>query len=218
MTITDNPTSDDTANGQVIVAELITDDDAEATAEAEAVEAEVEAAVSAFREALAGVLERQIEAGHSLSRQLVSATSAAAEAVVESPAKVIASIRDGATLPVAVSDTGSAVQDVLVESGRDIRSAVGEYVGRNAVGPNAVIAGASQVAGEFVRAQGTVTATAVDGLFSLAGIAAQGEDVREAATREWDELRTTATSAREAVEAQIATTRESIRDAFDVTA
>lgn len=208
MTITDKPITEDTANGQVIEAELIDD----------AVAAEDEATASAFREALAGIVERQIDAGHSLSRQLVSATSAAAEAVVESPAKVIASVRDGATLPVAVSDTGSAVQEVLAESGRDIRSAVGEYVGRNAVGPNAVIVGASHVAGSLVRAQGSVTATAVDGLFSVAGTAAQGEDVREAATREWGELRTTATSAREAVEAQITTARESIRDAFAATA
>ena len=36
--------------------------------------------------------------------------------IVESPAKVISSIRDGATLPDAVSETGSAVQDVLAES------------------------------------------------------------------------------------------------------
>ncbi|MDR3659761.1 MAG: hypothetical protein P4L86_05010 [Mycobacterium sp.] len=208
MTITDKPITEDTANGQVIEAELIDD----------AVAAEDEATASAFREALAGIVERQIDAGHSLSRQLVSATSAAAEAVVESPAKVIASVRDGATLPVAVSDTGSAVQEVLAESGRDIRSAVGEYVGRNAVGPNAVIVGASHVAGSLVRAQGSVTATAVDGLFSVAGTAAQGEDVRESATREWGELRTTATSAREAVEAQITTARESIRDAFAATA
>ena len=82
----------------------------------------------------------------------------------------------------AVSETGSAVQDVLAESGRDIRSAVGEYVGRNAVGPNAIIAGASQVAGSLVRAQGALTATAVDGLFTVAGTAAQcAEDVREVA-------------------------------------
>lgn len=211
MTITENPTTTDTANGQVIEAELVQ------TAEAAAEEATNTGL--AIREVLSGVLERQLDAGHSLTRQLVSATSAATEAVVESPAKVISSIRDGATLPDAVSETGSAVQDVLAESGRDIRSAVGEYVGRNAVGPNAIIAGASQVAGSLVRAQGALTATAVDGLFTVAGTAAQGvEDVREVATREWSELRTTATSAREAIEAQVSASRESIRDAFDTTA
>lgn len=206
MTITETPTTNDIANGQVIEAELVeTADAAEETG-------------LAIREVLSGVLERQLDAGHSLTRQLVSATSAAAEAVVESPAKVISSVRDGATLPHAVNETGSAVQDVLAESGRDIRSAVGEYVGRNAVGPNAIIAGASQVAGSLVRAQGALTATAVDGLFTVAGTAAQGDDVREVATREWSELRTTASSAREAVEAQLTTARESIRDAFDTTA
>ncbi|BBX85119.1 hypothetical protein [Mycolicibacterium aubagnense] len=206
MTITETPTTNDIANGQVIEAELVeTADAAEETG-------------LAIREVLSGVLERQLDAGHSLTRQLVSATSAAAEAVVESPAKVISSVRDGATLPHAVNETGSAVQDVLAESGRDIRSAVGEYVGRNAVGPNAIIAGASQVAGSLVRAQGALTATAVDGLFTVAGTAAQGDDVREVATREWSELRTTASSAREAVETEITTARESIRDAFDTTA
>ncbi|MUL66234.1 hypothetical protein BOO86_17315 [Mycobacterium sp. CBMA 234] len=208
MTITETPTTNDTANGQVIEAELVESTDA----------ADADETGLAIREVLSGVLERQLDAGHSLTRQLVSATSAAAEAVVESPAKVISSVRDGATLPNAVSDTGSAVQDVLAESGRDIRSAVGEYVGRNAVGPNAVIAGASHVAGSLVRAQGALTATAVDGLFTVAGTAAHGDDVREVANREWSELRTTASSAREAVEAQIATTRENIRDAFDALA
>lgn len=209
MTITENPTTNDTANGQVIEAELVQ------TAEAAAEEATNTGL--AIREVLSGVLEHQLDAGHSLTRQLVSATSAATEAVVESPAKVISSIRDGATLPDAVSETGSAVQDVLAESGRDIRSAVGEYVGRNAVGPNAIIAGASQVAGSLVRAQGALTATAVDGLFTVAGTEGV-DDVREVATREWSELRTTATSAREAIEAQVSASRESIRDAFDTTA
>lgn len=208
MTITETPTTNDIANGQVIEAELVETADA----------AEKETNSLVIREVLSGVLERQLDAGHSLTRQLVSATSAAAEAVVESPAKVIASVREGATLPHAVNETGSAVQDVLAESGRDIRSAVGEYVGRNAAGPNAVIAGASHVAGSLVRAQGALTATAVDGLFTVAGTAAQGDDMREAATREWSELRTTASSAREAVEAQITAARESIRDAFDTTA
>ena len=114
MTITETPTTNDIANGQVIEAELVeTADAAEETG-------------LAIREVLSGVLERQLDAGHSLTRQLVSATSAAAEAVVESPAKVISSVRDGATLPHAVNETGSSVQDVLAESGRDIRSAVGE--------------------------------------------------------------------------------------------
>ena len=59
----------------------------------------------------------------------------------------------------------------------------------------------------------------IDGLFTVAGTAAQGvDDVREVATREWSELRTTATSAREAIEAQVSASRESIRDAFDTTA
>lgn len=210
MTITETPTTNDTANGQVIEAELV---------EAADAAAEETNTGLAIREVLSGVLERQLDAGHSLTRQLVSATSAAAEAVVESPAKVLSSVRDGATLPDAVTETGSAVQDVLAESGRDIRSAVGEYVGRNAVGPNAIIAGASHVAGSLVRAQGALTATAVDGLFTVAGTATQGaDDVREVAGREWGELRTTATSAREAVGAQITVTRESIRDAFDITA
>ncbi|MDH6245462.1 hypothetical protein [Mycobacterium sp. OTB74] len=205
MTATDTPTTtDDTANGQVIEAELIPVAD-------ETIEAE--STGLAIREVLGDVLERQLDAGHGLSRQLVSATAAAAEAIVESPAKVIAAVRDGATLPVAFSETSAAVQDVIVESGRDIRSAVGEYVGRNAVLPNAVIAGASQVAGSLVRAQGSLTATAVDGAFAVAGTAVQGEDVREAATRRWSEMRTTASTAREAIGEQVTVARQNIRDA-----
>jgi hypothetical protein len=205
MTATDTPTTtDDTANGQVIEAELIPVAD-------ETIEAE--STGLAIREVLGDVLERQLDAGHGLSRQLVSATAAAAEAAVESPAKVIAAVRDGATLPVALSETRVAVRDVVVESGRDIRSAVGEYVGRNAVLPNAVIASASQVAGSLVRAQGSLTATAVDGVFSVAATAVQGDDVREAATRRWSELRTTASTAREAIGEQVTVARQNIRDA-----
>ena len=57
MTITETPTTNDTANGQVIEAELVQ------TAEAAAEEATNTGL--AIREVLSGVLERQLDAGHS---------------------------------------------------------------------------------------------------------------------------------------------------------
>ena len=55
------------------------------------------------------VLERQLDAGQDLSTHLIEATTDAAAAVVESPAKVIAAIRSGATLPAALGETNEAV-------------------------------------------------------------------------------------------------------------
>jgi len=61
------------------------------------------------------VLERQLDAGQDLSTHLIEATTDAAVAVVESPAKVIAAIRSGATLPAALGETNEAVQEADLE-------------------------------------------------------------------------------------------------------
>lgn len=181
-------------------------------AEAAAIEAEatVKRRVLAVRE----VLERQLVAGHGLSGELVNATTDATAALVEAPAKVIAAVRDGATLPTAFGETGDAVQVAVSAAGTRIRDAVGEYVGQQSTLPNAVITGAAEVAGALVRAQGSLAASAVDGVFSVATVASKGGDVRDAIDQEWSELNATAVAARDAVEARVSVARQGIRDAI----
>ncbi|MHA3018834.1 hypothetical protein ACXPWS_01010 [Mycobacterium sp. BMJ-28] len=172
-------------------------------------EPEVKRTVPAVRE----VLERQLAAGHGLSGELVSAATDATAALVEAPAKVIAAVRDGATLPTAFGETGDAVQAGLGAAGDRIRHAVGEYVGQQATLPNAVITGAAEVAGSLVRAQGSLAASAVDGAFGIATVASAGGDLRDAIDQEWSELNATAVAARDAVQARVSAARRSIRDA-----
>ena len=100
------------------------------------------------------VLERQLDAGQDLSTHLIEATTDAAVAVAESPAKVIAAIRSGATLPAAIGETNEAVQEAVLMAGSRIRTAVGAYVNQQAPLPNAVIVGAAEVAAATVRGQG----------------------------------------------------------------
>ena len=182
--------------------------------EAEAAAIEVEAGVKRRVLAIREVLERQLVAGHGLSGELVTATTDATAAVVEAPAKVIAAVRDGATLPTAFGETGDAVQVAVNEAGTRIRNAVGEYVTQQSTLPNAVITGAAEVAGSLVRAQGSLTASAVDGAFSIATVASKGGDVRDAIDAEWSELNATAVAARDAVQVGVSTARQGIRDAI----
>lgn len=176
--------------------------------------AEVEADLRRRALALREALERQLDAGQSLSEQLFGATTDATVAVVESPAKVIAAVRGGATLPAAFGETSEAVQDSVAVAGSRIRTAVGEYVYQQAVLPNAVIAGAAEVAGALVRAQGELASSAVDGAFAVAATASRRGDVRDAVDREWSEFNATAVELRDTVEARISVARQSIRDAI----
>lgn len=182
--------------------------------QAEAAALEAEAAVKHRVLEVREVLERQLVAGHSLSGELVTATTDATAALVEAPAKVIAAVRDGATLPAAFGETGDAVQVAVSEAGTRIRTAVGQYVGQQSTLPNAVITGAAEVAGSLVRAQGSLAVAAVDGAFSVATVATKGGDVRDAIDQEWSEFNATAVAARDAVEARVSTARQAIRDAI----
>ncbi|MEN4473306.1 hypothetical protein [Mycolicibacterium cosmeticum] len=173
-------------------------------------EADTQRPVLAIRE----VLGRQLAAGHSLSGELVTVATDTAAALVEAPAKVIAAIRDGATLPTAFGETGDAVQVAVGDAGARLRHAVGEYVGQQATLPNAVLTGAAEVAGSLVRAQGSLAASAVDGVFSVATVASRGGDVRDALDQEWSELNATAVAARDAVQARVSAARQGIRDAI----
>lgn len=164
----------------------------------------------AVREAL----ERQLGAGQGLSEELFAATTDAGVAIVESPARVIAAVRGGATLPAALGETSEAVGDCVAAAGSRIRTAVGDYVGQQAVLPNAVIVGAAEVAGALVRAQGELSAFAVDGAFAVAATASRRGDVRDAIDREWSEFNATAVELRDTVEARMSVARQSIRDAI----
>lgn len=176
--------------------------------------AEVESDIRRRAVALRAALERQLDAGQGLSEELLGATTDAGVAIVESPAKVIAAVRSGATLPAALGETGDAVQDCVAAAGSRIRTAVGDYVGRQAVLPNAVIVGAAEVTGALVRAQGELASTAVDGAFAVATTATRRGDVRDAIDREWSEFNATAVELRDAVEARASVARQSIRDAI----
>jgi hypothetical protein len=159
------------------------------------------------------VLERQLVAGQGLSMVLVEAATDAGVAVAHAPAGVIDEIRGGATLPVALTRTGTALREVVIEAGGRARSAVGDYVGAQATLPNAVITGAADVAESVVRAQGDVAAAALNAAFAVATTAAQGGDVRAAANQERAELTTTTDEARERVGASVSRAGTGIRSA-----
>lgn len=209
--MTDTVTPENTANtaapapDSFIDAEIVpvVDDAAE-------VESDIRRRALAIREAL----ERQLGAGQGLSGELLGAATDAGVAVVESPAMLIAAVRGGATLPAAFGETGDTVGDSVAAAGSRIRTAVGEYVGRQAVLPNAVIVGAAEVAGALVRAQGELASCAVDGAFAVATTASHRGDVRDAIDREWSEFNATAVELRDTVEARISVARQSIRDAI----
>jgi hypothetical protein len=162
------------------------------------------------------VLERQLLAGQGLTGQLLDTATELGAAIAEAPARLIAEVRDGATLPNALGETGSALQATLVLAGDRIRSTLGGYLGGQATLPNAVIVGAAEVAVCLVRAQGNVTASAVDAAFTVATVATQGGDVRDAIDREWRELTESASSARGDVAQTFDAAREGVRQAVAV--
>lgn len=176
--------------------------------------AEVESDIRRRALAIREALERQLGAGQGLSEELLGAATDAGVALVESPATLIAAVRGGATLPAAFGETGDTVGDSVAAAGSRIRTAVGEYVGRQAVLPNAVIVGTAEVAGALVRAQGELASCAVDGAFAVAATASHRGDVRDAIDREWSEFNATAVELRDTVEARLSVARQSIRDAI----
>lgn len=163
--------------------------------------------------AIRHVLERQLVAGQDLSSQLVVAATDASAAIVEAPAKLVGAVREGATLPTALSQASDAVADVVAGAGSRVRSAVGTYVGTQAVLPNAVVAAAAEVAGSLVRAQGEIAGAAVDGALTVVTAAARAEDVRDVFDREWRELTETVVAARGDIADALADARNGVRAA-----
>ena len=159
------------------------------------------------------VLNRQLVAGQDLSAQLIDAATDVSVVVAHAPATVVDEIRGGATLPTALAHTGTSVRGVVTDVGGRVRTAVGGYVGTQATLPNAVVVGAADVAESVVRAQGTVTASAFDAAFSLASVAAQGGDVREAFAQERTEVGATVDAARGRISESVTRARQEIRSA-----
>jgi hypothetical protein len=157
------------------------------------------------------VLERQLVAGQGLSSELVDAATDVSVALAQAPAGVVSEIRGGATLPTAFVRTGTSVREVVTGAGSRVRSAVGEYVGNQATLPNAVVVGAADVAETVVRAQGTVTASALNAAFALATSATQGGDVREVFGRERSEVGAVADAARGRIGESVSRARDEIR-------
>jgi len=157
------------------------------------------------------VLERQLVAGHGLSSELVDAATDVTVALAQAPAGVVGEIRGGATLPIAFARTGTSVREVVTGAGGRVRSAVGEYVGNQATLPNAVVVGAADVAETVVRAQGTVTASALNAAFTLATSATQGGDLREVFSRERHEVGAVADTARGHIGESVSRARDEIR-------
>ncbi len=149
--------------------------------------------------AIRHVLERQLIATQTLSEDLVEAVTDVSVAVVHAPAALVDEIRGGATLPTAVANTGTAVREVVNTTGGRVRHAVGGYVSARATLPNAVVVGGADVAESVVRAQGIVAATAVNGAFTVATVAARGGDVRGAFVDERREVRAQVVVARDDV-------------------
>jgi hypothetical protein len=208
------PDSDTTLEHDAEAGELIREEPVDVTAEVIHIDDTDAIEVRPTRSiVLRQVSARQLVAGQDLSAQLVDAATDASVAVAHAPATVVDEIRSGATLPTALANTGSSVRGVVTDAGSRVRSAVGGYVGTQAALPNAVVVGAADVAESVVRAQGTVTASALNAAFSLASVATQGGDVREAFGRERTEVRATAGTARERISESVSRARQEIRAA-----
>src|ERR1700712_3526372 len=138
---------------------------------------------SASNHALRDAVERQLIAGQSLGAQLIGAATDASVALVHAPITAVDEIRGGARLPAALTRAGRETRAGVIAAGERLRTAVGEDAGTRAPLPHAVVVGAAEVAQAVLRAQGTVTASAVDAVFALATAAARG-DVQTTASRE----------------------------------
>jgi hypothetical protein len=165
------------------------------------------------RLAIRHVLARQLVAGNSLGVQLVDAATDVSAAVAHTPASVVDEIRGGATLPTALANTGTSLRGVAFGVGGRVRMAVGGYVAEQAALPNAVVVGTADVAESLVRAQGTVTASALNTAFALASTASQGGNVREAFGRERVEFGAAVEAARQRVEESVGRARTELRTA-----
>lgn len=156
---------------------------------------------------------RQLDAGQDLSIRLVDAATDASVAITRVPATVVAEIRSGADLPTAVTRTGTSVRGAVGEAGQRARAAIGNYVGTQATLPNAVVVGAADVAEAVLRAQRTVTTSALTTAFSVATAATLGDDVRAAFDRERAALSVATGTARGDVTATWDRAAEEIRGA-----
>jgi hypothetical protein len=150
---------------------------------------------SASNHALRDALERQLVAGQSLGAQLIGAATDASVALVHAPITAVDEIRSGARLPAALACAAKETRAGVIAAGDRLRTAVGEYAGTQAPLPHAVVVGAAEVAQAVLRAQGTVTASAVDAVFGLATAAARG-DVQTTVSRERYEVLAQADAAR----------------------
>jgi hypothetical protein len=163
--------------------------------------------------AIRHVLERQLVVGNALGVQLVDAATDVSAAVAHTPAAVVDEIRGGATLPTALANTGTSLRGIVDDVGGRVRTAVGVYVGAQAALPNAVVVGTADVAESLVRAQGTVTASALNAAFTLASTATQGGDVREVFGRERVEVGAAVDAARQRVGESVSRARAELRTA-----
>lgn len=162
------------------------------------------------------IIGRQVVAGQGLTTELVEVATDLGEALAHAPAVVISAIRGGATLPAAVSQSGSVVSEVVVNAGDRFRTAVGGYVERQATLPNAVISGAAGVASTVIRAQGVLGGSAVNAVFAVAAAATDGDDVRGTFDREVRDVSAKAGSARVDIAEAIAQARTEIASAVTV--
>ena len=209
------PDSDTTVEPADTTSELIREEPVEVTAEVIHVDdSEVVEDQPTRSLVIRHVIERQLVAGQGLSAQLVDAATDVSVAFAHAPATVVDEIRGGATLPTALTQTGTLVRGVVYEAGGRVRTAVGGYVDNQATLPKAIVVGAADVAESVVRAQGTITASALNAAFTLATVAAQGGDVREAYGRERAEVGEAADAARDRIDDSVNRAREEIRDAI----
>ena len=163
--------------------------------------------------AIRQVLTRQLDAGQGLTGELLGAATEISALLAHTPATVISEIQDGASLPEALSTVRDGLTDDLNAAGSRIRGAVGRYVAGQAVLPNTIVGGGSEVAEAVLRARGSVLDATVDAAFTLARIAAQGGDVREGFTQQRDQVTERVTAARSSVEAAVSLARREIADA-----
>lgn len=159
------------------------------------------------------VLERQLGAGQILGIQLVGATTDASVAVAHAPTTLIDDIRGGATLPAAFAHTREELGGVISSSGGRVRTAIGAYVGNQATLPSAVLVGAAGVAETALRAQGDVTATAIDSAFTVVTVAARGGNVQTAWSRERRDVSAQVEAARADIAESVSRARQEIRGA-----
>lgn len=163
--------------------------------------------------AIRQVLTRQIDAGQGLTGELLGAAADISALLAHTPAAMITEIQDGATLPEALNTTRDGLAEDLTTARNRIRGAVGQYVSGQAVLPNTVIGGGSDVAEAVLRARGSVLDAAVNAAFNLARIAAQGGDVREGFTQQREAVSEKATAARAGVDEVVSRARQDIADA-----